>query len=85
LLNQLWTATVPVAKQEASELQALMNKDGKNEKLEGWDWRYYAEKLRKAKFDLDEQELRPYFSLNNVREGIFTLCSRLYGLRFEKI
>ncbi|AXE19617.1 peptidase M3 [Runella rosea] len=83
LLNQLWTATVPVTKQEAAELQTLMDKDGKNEKLESWDWRYYAEKLRKQKYDLNEEELRPYFSLDNVRKGIFTLCQRLYGLKFE--
>ena len=83
LLNQLWTATVPVTKQEAAELQTMMDKDGKNEKLESWDWRYYAEKLRKQKYDLKEEELRPYFSLDNVRQGIFTLCQRLYGLKFE--
>lgn len=83
LLNQLWTATVPVTKQEAAELQTLMDKEGKNEKLESWDWRYYAEKLRKQKYDLKEEELRPYFSLDNVRQGIFTLCQRLYGLKFE--
>lgn len=83
LLNQLWTATVPVTKQEAAELQTLMDKDGKNEKLESWDWRYYAEKLRKQKYDLKEEELRPYFSLDNVRQGVFTLCQRLYGLKFE--
>ncbi len=83
LLNQLWTATVPVTKQEAAELQTLMDKEGKNEKLESWDWRYYAEKLRKQKYDLDEEELRPYFSLDNVRKGIFTLCQKLYGLKFE--
>nr|WP_229599811.1 M3 family metallopeptidase [Runella slithyformis] len=83
LLNQLWTATVPVTKQEAAELQTMMDKDGRNEKLEGWDWRYYAEKLRKQKYDLKEEELRPYFALDNVRQGIFTLCQRLYGLKFE--
>jgi len=84
LLNQLWTATVPVVQQEAAELQALMDKDGKNQKLEAWDWRYYAEKLRKQKYDLDEQSLRPYFALDNVRDGIFMLCKNLYGLRFER-
>ncbi|NID10534.1 M3 family metallopeptidase [Fibrivirga algicola] len=84
LLNQLWTATVPVAQKEAAELQALMTKEGKNEKLAGWDWRYYAEKLRKEKYNLDEQELRPYFSLDNVREGIFMLTGKLYGLRYER-
>jgi peptidyl-dipeptidase Dcp len=84
LLNQLWSATVPVAKQEAADLQAMMDKEGKNEKLASWDWRYYAEKLRKEKFALDEQELRPYFSLESVRDGIFMLANRLYGLRFER-
>ncbi len=83
LLNQLWSATVPVTQREAAELQALMDKEGKSEKLAGWDWRYYAEKLRKEKYALDEQELRPYFSLNGVRDGIFLLTNRLYGLRFE--
>jgi peptidyl-dipeptidase Dcp len=84
LINQLWAATVPVAQQEAAALQAMMDREGRNEKLAGWDWRYYAEKLRKEKYALDEQELRPYFALDNVREGIFMLCNRLYGLRFER-
>ncbi|MCK8494663.1 M3 family metallopeptidase [Spirosoma sp. RP8] len=85
LLNQLWSATVPVAKKEASDLQVMMDKaGGQGEKLAGWDWRYYAEKLRKEKYALDEQELRPYFSLESVREGIFMLTNRLYGLRFER-
>jgi peptidyl-dipeptidase Dcp len=83
-LNQLWTAALPVTKQEAAELQTLMNKDGKNEKLESWDWRYYAEKLRKEKYDLNAEELRPYFSLEGVRQGIFMLCQKLYGLKFER-
>ncbi|GAB2551757.1 M3 family metallopeptidase [Spirosoma aerophilum] len=88
LLNQLWTATVPVAKQEAADLQTMMDKDAtgrdKGQKLASWDWRYYAEKLRKEKYALDEQELRPYFSLESVRDGIFMLTNRLYGLRFER-
>ncbi len=83
LLSQLWSATVPVTKKEAADLQAMMDKEGKNEKLAGWDWRYYAEKLRKEKYNLDEEELRPYFSLENVKQGIFTLSERLYGLKFE--
>jgi peptidyl-dipeptidase Dcp len=60
-----------------------MNKEGKNETLQGWDWRYYAEKLRKEKYDLNAEELRPYFSLEGVRQGIFMLCQKLYGLTFE--
>lgn len=83
LLNQLWAAALPVTKQEAAELQALMDKEGKNEKLASWDWRYYAEKLRAEKYALNAEELKPYFSLENVREGIFMLTNRLYGLRFE--
>lgn len=84
LLTQLWDAAKPVVRQEAAELQALMDAEGKGQKLEGWDWRYYAEKLRKQKYDLDEQQLKPYFSLDNVRQGIFTLCGRLYGLQFTR-
>lgn len=84
LLNQLWNATVPVTRQEAAELQALMKREGSNETLQGWDWRYYAEKLRKEKYALDEQELRPYFPLEGVRDGIFMLTNRLYGLTFER-
>ncbi|GAB3907773.1 M3 family metallopeptidase [Larkinella knui] len=84
LLNQLWAAAAPVTKQEAAELQAMMDQEGKNEKLESWDWRYYAEKLRKQKYALDGEQLKPYFSLENVREGIFMLTGRLYGLRFER-
>ncbi|GAB3314843.1 M3 family metallopeptidase [Larkinella ripae] len=83
LLNQLWAAAQPVTKQEAAELQAMMDKEGKNEKLASWDWRYYAEKLRAEKYALNTEELKPYFSLENVREGIFMLTNRLYGLRFE--
>jgi peptidyl-dipeptidase Dcp len=84
LLNQLWAASVPVTKQEAAELQTLMDQENKNEKLASWDWRYYAEKLRKQKYALDGEQLKPYFSLENVREGIFMLTGRLYGLRFER-
>ncbi|MDR0811091.1 MAG: M3 family metallopeptidase, partial [Paludibacter sp.] len=59
--------------------------EGKGEKLEAWDWWYYSEKLRKAKYDLDEEELRPYFKLENVRAGVFGLTTKLYGLKFEKL
>ncbi len=81
-LNSLWTPALKVAKNEAKELQALMDKEGKKFKLEPWDWRYYAEKLRKAKYDLDEEQLRPYFVLENVKNGAFEVCNRLYGIKF---
>ncbi|MEI7594321.1 MAG: M3 family metallopeptidase [Bacteroidota bacterium] len=82
LLDQVWTPAIKVAQNEAKELQAMMTKDGVKDKLQPWDWRYYAEKLRKEKYDLDEESLRPYFELNNVRNGAFELATRLYGLKF---
>ncbi|MFC1654561.1 M3 family metallopeptidase [Myxococcota bacterium] len=82
LLDQVWKAALPVAKREAGELQELIKKEGKDFKLQAWDWWYYAEKLRKAKYDLDEKELRPYFKLQNVIEGAFAVATRLYGIKF---
>lgn len=85
LLNKVWKATVPVAKREVAELQDIINKEGNNFKLEAWDWRYYAEKQRKLKYDLDEEQAKPYFKLDNVREGIFTVSKKLYGLNFKEL
>ncbi len=85
LLNTVWTPALAKAKEEAAELQKLMDAEGKGEKLEPWDWWYYSEKLRKAKYDLEEEVLRPYFKLENVRQGVFDLASKLYGLKFEKL
>jgi peptidyl-dipeptidase Dcp len=85
LLQKVWVPAVAKAKEEAGELQKLMDAEGKGEKLEPWDWWYYSEKLRKAKYDLDEEMLRPYFKLENVRQGVFDLASKLYGLKFEKL
>lgn len=85
LLDKLWVPALNMAKREASEMQAMINKDGENFKLESWDWWYYAEKIRKEKYNLDESEIRPYFELNNVREGAFLLANKLYGLKFKEI
>ncbi len=85
LLEQVWIPAVAKAKEEAADLQKLMDAEGKGEKLEPWDWWYYSEKLRKAKYDLDEEALKPYFKLENVRKGVFELASKLYGLKFEKL
>ena len=85
LLHTVWTPAVAKAKDEAAELQKLMDAEGKGEKLEAWDWWYYSEKLRKAKYNLAEEELRPYFKLENVRQGVFDLASKLYGLKFKKL
>ncbi|MGB8951250.1 MAG: M3 family metallopeptidase [Candidatus Aminicenantales bacterium] len=82
LLQQLWEPALEMAKAEAGELQGLMDTEGKNFKLEPWDWWYYAEKLKKAKYDLDDEILRPYFKLENVRSGAFAVAGKLYGLQF---
>jgi len=83
-LAQLWEPTLVKAREEAAALQALMDRDpkaGKGE-LGSWDWWYYTEKLRQEKYALDDSALRPYFKLDNVRDGIFALCDKLYGLKF---
>ena len=83
-LHALWKPALKMAKKEAQELQAMIYKEGHDFKLEPWDWWYYAEKLKKAKYDLDEEMLRPYFKLDNVREGAFTVANKLYGITFEE-
>jgi len=85
LLNQLWKPALAKAKNEAEILQKMIDAEGKDFQLTPYDWRYYTEKVRQAQFDLDEEEIRPYFSLENVKAGIFDLCDRLYGLQFAQI
>ena len=84
-LASVWAPSLEAAKREAAELQALLEQDLPGEKLQPWDWWFYSEKLRKAKYDLDEEELKPYFELNNVRKGAFGVATKLYGLQFEKL
>ena len=84
-LNNLWSYALPKAKAEATELQKLMDKEGKGEKLEAWDWWYYTEKLRKEKYDLEEDQIKPYFKLENVREGAFAVANKLYGVTLTKM
>lgn len=81
-LKKLWEPTLVKAKTEAAELQALIDREGGGFKLAPWDWWYYTEKLRQEKYALDDSALRPYFKLDNVRHGIFSLCYKLYGLTF---
>jgi len=85
LLNPVWKAAVAKAKAELAELQAAGAKELPGVKLEAWDWRYFQEKVRKAKFDLDETALKPYFSLDTVRTGAFGLATRLYGVTFTEV
>ena len=79
-LNNLWQYALPKAKTEAAELQKLMDRENKGEKLEAWDWWYYTEKLRKEKYNLEEEQIKPYFKLENVREGAFAVANKLYGI-----
>lgn len=85
LLNDLWEPALEKAKTEASDIQKMMDKDGMLDKIKTYDWRYYTEKIRKERFDLDEQELKPYFSLENVRGGVFQVTEKLYGLKFKQL
>ena len=85
LLNDLWSRAIPVAKNEVKEMQKIIDREGGHFKLEPSDWWYYAEKLRKEKYDLDDGELRPYFRLDNVRNGAFTCASKLFGITITPI
>ncbi|MFV1965218.1 MAG: M3 family metallopeptidase [Pirellulaceae bacterium] len=84
LLGQLWGPALRRAKSEAAEMQEMIDAEGGDFQLQSWDWWYYAEKIKKSKYDLDEEMLRPYFKLENVRAGVFDVATRLYGLQFEE-
>lgn len=84
LLQKLWKPALDMAKKEAYEFQAMIYEEGNKFKLEPWDWWYYAEKVKKAKYDLDEEMLRPYFKLENVIAGVFDVANKLWGLTFEE-
>jgi peptidyl-dipeptidase Dcp len=83
-LSKLWVPALERAKKERSDLQAIINKEGGKFKLQSWDWWYYSEKVRKARYNLEESELKPYFSLDNVQRGMFYVANKLYGITFEK-
>ena len=85
LLNELLDAYAPTAHQEVEEVQQLAKElEGEDFELMPWDWAYYSEKLKEKKFNLNEEELRPYFELKNVIQGVFGLATRLYGITFEE-
>ena len=85
LLNNVWTPALKVAKQELAEMQELAKKEGMNEELQGWDWRYYSEKVMKEKYELNDELLRPYFKIDNAIEGIFYVANKLYGITFKEV
>ena len=85
LLNEVWTPVLAKAKEELADINAEIKKEGGNFEAEGWDWRYYFEKAKKAKFDLDENQVRPYLKLDNVRDGAFHVAGKLYGITFTPV
>ena len=80
LLNQLWKPALNRAKDELQELQKFVNKEGQNFKIASWDWWYYSEKVRKEKYNLDEEEIKNFFTLDNTIDGIFKTANKLFGL-----
>jgi len=85
LLNTLWNAALPAAKKDLAEMQEIADREDEGYDIKASDWWYYAEKLRKQKYDLDDNELRPYFMLENVKGGAFTLANKLFGITFTEI
>lgn len=85
LLDEIWKPALAKAKDELADINTEIKKEGGNFEAEGWDWRYYFEKAKKAKFDLDENQVRPYLKLENVRDGAFLLANKLYGITFIPI
>ncbi len=83
-LIDIFNPAQKLAKKELAEMQAIADKEGANIKLEGWDWWYYAEKLRKAKYDFNENYIKPYLTVDNVRDGMFLAARMLYGVTFTK-
>lgn len=83
LLNKLWTPAVNRAKMERKKMQEIIDEEKGNFKLQGWDWWYYAEKVKEKEYALNEEALRPYFELKRVREGAFMVANKLFGINFK--
>ncbi len=84
-LMKLWDASLPVSKTEVYDMQKIIDDEGGDFSLAPWDWWYYAEKVRKQKYDLDESQLKPYLKLENVRDGMFWVANQMYGINFKKL
>ena len=85
LLDQVWAPAVKKAKEEIADIRAEIRKEGKSFEPAGWDYMYYQDKAKQAKYAVDEQELRSYLEINNVMQGIFHVANKLYGLTFKEI
>ena len=85
LMMKVWKAAVARVKEEVADMQAIADKDGSGIKIEPWDYRYYAEKVRKAKYDIDQTEVSEYLQLEKVREGMFWAAGQLYNMEFVEV
>lgn len=85
LLMQVWAPAVAKAKEELDDIRTEIRKEGNDFEPEGWDYMYYLDKAKKAKFSVDEEEIRAYLEINNVMQGIFHVANKLYGLTFKEI
>ncbi len=84
LLEKVWPPAIKRAKEEREDMQKIINKEGNSFKLDSWDWWYYAEKVKKERYNFDENEVRPYFEVSNVIKGVFGLATSLWGITFEE-
>jgi peptidyl-dipeptidase Dcp len=85
LMEAVWTPAVARVREEVAEMQAIADAGGAGIKIAAWDYRYYAEKVRKAKYDLDENEVKPYLQLDKLREGMFFVAGKVFGLHFSPV
>lgn len=85
LMESVWEPAVEKVHQDVAEMQKIVNAEGGKFKIQPWDYRYYAEKVRKAKYDLDQNEVKPYLQLENLREGMFWVAGELFNLSFKQI
>jgi len=84
-LDKIWSPALEVAKKERADIQKMMKEDGIDDEVKGWDWRYYTEKVRKARYDFDEEALRPYFEFTAVRDGAFQVANKLFGITVHEL
>ncbi len=85
LMEQVWPAAVARVNEEVAEQQAIADSEGANITIEPWDYRFYMEKVRKAKFDLDQNEIKPYLQLDKLRDGMFWVAGQLFGFQFSQV
>jgi len=85
LLRQVWTPALARAREELADMQAIAAAEGSNEPIEAWDYRYYSEKVRQAKYDLSDEAVKPYLQLDKLRDGMFWAAGELFGLTFTQV